>query len=308
MAKVLVTGASGLLGANLIFDGLGRHDFVGVYHQHVMEIDGVELISADLSREGAARKLMQIHEPDWVVHTAAATNMEVCEGNPQLAFRLNRDMAGYVAGAAQAVGAGLIHISTDAVFDGRGGNFAETDEVNPLSVYARSKWEGEQVVANAHPDAAIVRTNFYGWNLQSKQSLAEMFLHHLENGERCRGFTDVFVTTILVNDLAQLILEMIDQDLTGIYHVGGGECASKYDFGLRLAETFGLEGALIEPITVEQMNFKAKRAKQLCMQGAKIERELGVELPDISRGLQRFRELRTNGYAGRLKMHSRREA
>jgi dTDP-4-dehydrorhamnose reductase len=306
MAKVLVTGASGLLGANLIFDGRGRHDFVGVYHQHAMEIDGAVLISADLSREGVARKLMRTHEPAWVVHTAAATNMEACEVDPGMAFRLNCDMTRFVAEASWSIGAGLIHISTDAVFDGRRGNYVETDEVNPLSVYARSKYEAEQAVATAHPEAAIVRTNIFGWNMQPKQSLAEMFLHHLEKGERCHGFTDVSVTTILVNDLVELLLKMIEAGLSGMYHVGGGECLSKYDFGLRLADTFGLDGTLIEPITVAQMNFKAKRGNHLCMKGDKIEAALGVELPDISGGLRRFRELRANGHAERLKMHSRR--
>ncbi len=308
MAKILVTGASGLLGANLIFDALERHDFVGVYHQHTMEIEGITLISADLGQAGVALKLMQTYEPDWVVHAAAVTNMEACEVDPGMAFRLNRDMTQYVAEAARCVGAGLIHISTDAVFDGRRGNYVETDEVNPLSVYARSKWEAEQAVAAAHPDAVIVRTNIFGWNMQPKQSLAEMFLHYLENEERCRGFTDVSVTTILVNDLVELLLKMIEAGLTGTYHVGGGECISKYEFGMRLAETFGLDGSLIEPISVDQMNFKAKRGSHLCMKGDKIEGALGVELPDVSDGLRRFREFRANGYAERLKTLSRRDA
>lgn len=308
MAKILVTGASGLLGANLIFDALERHDFVGVYHQHAMEIEGVTLISADLGQAGVALKLMQTYEPDWVVHTAAATNVETCEVDPEMAFQLNRDMTRFVAEAAQTIGAGLIHISTDAVFDGRRGNYVETDEVNPLSVYARSKWEAEQAVAVAHPDAAIIRTNIFGWNMQPKQSLAEMFLHHLENGKRCRGFTDVSVTTILVNDLVELLLKMIEAGLTGTYHVGGGECISKYEFGMRLAETFGLDGSLIEPISVDQMNFKAKRGNHLCMKGDKIEGALGIELPDVSGGLRRFREFRANGYAERLKTLSRRDA
>lgn len=308
MARVLVTGASGLLGANLIFAALERHDFVGVYHQHAMEIEGATLVSADLSQAGVARKMMQTYEPDWVVHTAAATNVEACEDDPEMAFRLNRDMTRFVAEAARDVGAGLIHISTDAVFDGQRGNYIETDAVNPLSVYARSKWEAEQAAADAHPSAAIVRTNLFGWNLQAKQSLAEMFLHNLEKGNHCRGFIDVHVTTILVNDLVEIIMKMIETGLAGTYHVGGGECLSKYEFGLRLAEIFGLDGTLIEPISVAQMNFKAKRGEQLCMQGGKIEGALGVELPSVSSGLQRFYDLRANGYVDRLKMHSRRAA
>ena len=307
MAAVLVTGASGLLGANLILEALDRHQMLGVYHQHAMAVQGAEIVSADLSQAGAARDLLQTYKPDWVVHAAAATSLEMCEDDPEMAFRLNGDMAGYVAEAARQVDAGLIHISTDAVFDGQQGNYVETDKTHPLSVYAESKLAGERVVANAHPDAAILRTNFYGWNLQPKQSLAEMFLSHLEEGERCRGFTDVFVTTTLVNDLVELILKAIEAGVSGTYHAGGGECISKYEFGQRLAETFELDGSLIEPISVAQMNFRARRGRQLCMKGDKIERRLGIELPSVEAGLKRFRGLRENGYADRLKKHSRRE-
>ena len=307
MATVLVTGASGLLGANLIHDALDQHNIIGIYHHHALEIEGAKIISSDLSQADTVRHVMQTYEPDWVVHAAAATNLETCENNPEMAFRLNRDMAGTIAEAVREVDAGLIHISTDAVFDGQQGNYLEMDKPNPLSVYAESKWAGEQAVTAVHPDAAIVRTNFYGWNLQSKQSLAEMFLHHLENGERCRGFTDVTVSTILVNDLVQLIMKMIEVGISGTFHVGGGECVSKYEFGFRLANTFGLDGSLIEPISVAEMDFKARRANNLCMQGNKIERALGVGLPKINDGLNRFRDLRMNGYVDRLKKHSRRE-
>ncbi len=307
MATVLVTGASGLLGANLIIEALDDHQVVGVCYQHGMAVRGAEIVSADLSRAGVARELLQTYQPDWVVNAAAATSLEMCEDDPEMAFRLNGDMAGHVAEAAEQVDAGLIHISTDAVFDGQQGDYIESDEPHPLSVYAESKLAGERVVANEHPDAAIVRTNFYGWNLQPKQSLAEMFLGLLENGVRCRGFTDVFVNTILVNDLVQVLLKMIAAGVSGTYHVGGGECISKYDFGIHLAETFDLDGSLIEPISVDQMNFKARRAKQLCMKGDKIERKLGIKLPSIDAGLMRFRGLRENGYAECLKEYSRRK-
>ncbi len=306
MATVLVTGASGLLGANLILEALDHHQVVGVCYQHGMAVRGVEIVSADLSQADAARELLQIYQPEWVVHAAAATSLEMCQDDPEMAFRLNSDMAGYVAEAAREIDAGLIHISTDAVFDGQQGNYVETDETHPLSVYAESKLAGELAVTEAHHDAAIVRTNFYGWNMQPKQSLAEMFLGLLEARERCRGFTDVSVTTILVNDLVQVLLKMIGVGVSGTYHVGGGECIRKYDFGIRLAETFELDGSLIEPISVDQMNFKARRAKQLCMKGDKIERQLGIELPSVEAGLRRFRGLRENGYAERLKEHSRR--
>ncbi|MCJ7707996.1 MAG: SDR family oxidoreductase, partial [Anaerolineales bacterium] len=193
------------------------------------------------------------------------------------------------------------HISTDAVFDGERGGYTEDDEPHPTNVYGQSKLEGEQAVAAAHPEALIVRTNLYGWNAQDKQSLAEWFLSNLEAGKRCRGFTDVWFSPILVNDLGWLLFAMLEVGLTGVYHVAGSECASKYDFGLRLARIFGLDPSLVEPVGVGQAALRARRGRQLCLNVERAERALGASLPTVEEGLTRFRDLRESGHVQALK-------
>jgi len=306
MPRLLVTGASGLLGANLVLTAAGIYETVGLCYRHPIALEGVEVVCTDLSQPGAAGSMIETYAPDWVVHCAAATDVDSCDEDPQWAYRINRDMASWVAEATWAVGARLVQISTDAVFDGVREDYRESDTPNPINVYASSKLAGEEAVVAGHPEAAIVRTNFYGWNAQPKHSLAEWFLERLERGQSCPGFTDVWVTPILVNDLSILLLQILEEGLKGIFHVVGSECVSKYEFGLRLAKIFRLEASLLEPISVDQAGLRAPRARRLCLCGEKIANALGVQLPSVDDGLNNFRMLREEGFPTRLKELMRR--
>jgi dTDP-4-dehydrorhamnose reductase len=301
MRRILITGASGLLGANLVLDAAGTMETAAVAHTHRIELPGVQSSWVDLAEPGAAHEILRRVRPDWVVHCAAATDVDACETDAATAFRLNREMARLVAEASAEVGARLAHISTDAVFDGSSGGYGEDDPPNPINVYGRSKLEGEAAVREACPDALIVRTNIFGWNALEKKSLAEWFLGHLEAPRRCPGFIDVSVTPILVSDLGQIVFQMLDGGLRGIYHVGGADCVSKYEFGVRIARAFGLDAGLIEPVQAETVRLRAPRARRLCLSGAKIERDLRTRLPSLDAGLARFKAEREAGKPGRLR-------
>jgi dTDP-4-dehydrorhamnose reductase len=301
VARLLITGAGGLLGANLVLEGLtAGYRVIAVDLGHPVGHPEVESVVADLSQPGEAEKVMRRQQPDWVIHCAAATSVDGCEANPDVAFRLNRDMAGQVALGCQRAGARLAHISTDAVFDGARGGYTENDTPRPVNVYGQSKLEGEWVVAAECPSALIIRTNIYGWNAQSKLSLAEWFLSHLEAGKACPGFTDVLVTPILVTDLAHLLLRLLGEGMEGIHHVAGAECISKYDFGVRLAVNFGFDPDLVLPSTAASVNLRAPRGRNLCLRCTKVERETGVGLPGVDEGLRRLRWQRESGHARAL--------
>ena len=293
MATILITGAGGLLGANLVLDALASgHRVIAVDHQYPIRHAEVDSLAADLCQAGAAESILAAKRPEWVIHCAAATSVDGCEADPAMAFRLNRDMAQAVARGARAAGSRLVHISTDAVFDGESGGYTEDDEPHPINVYGQSKLEGEQAVAEAYPEALIVRTNIYGWNAQPKQSLAEWFLSNLEAGNRCPGFTDAWFSPILVNDLGRLLVAMLGAGLTGVYHVAGGECVSKYDFGVRLAGVFGLDARLVEPVGAAQAALQARRGSNLCLSTQHSATALGMKMPDVATGLVKFRALR----------------
>lgn len=304
MAELLVTGASGLLGANMVLESASEHQVTAVYHSHPVNFNETRTISADLSNRESALSVIQEEMPEWVVHCAGETNLDRCEVDVDRAFLLNRDMARWVAEAAWSIKARLIHISTDAVFDGKRRGCSEEDEANPISIYGQSKLDGEVAVLSEHPEAMVVRTNFYGWNAIDKFSLAEWFLSKLECGEECEGFSDVFVRILLVNDLVSILLQMLEKRLSGIFHVLGGECISKYDFGVRVAEVFGFNPSTIRPISVDQLGLDAPRSKDLCLSTEKIRDRLNLTLPSIDEGLQRFSALRESGYSERLKEYA----
>jgi dTDP-4-dehydrorhamnose reductase len=301
VAKLLVTGASGLLGSNLVLQAAENHQVTAVTHSFPLVSERVSVVRADMSQEDVALRVIEESGAEWVIHCAAWTTIDACESDPDGANRLNRDMAGYVARAAARTGARLIHISTDAIFDGKTGNYQEEDEPHPLSVYARSKLAGEHLVHQEYPQAMIARTNLFGWNVQPKNSLAEWFLERLESGEGCGGFTDVMYTPILVNDLADILLAMLEANLSGIYHTVGGECLSKYDFGVSLARIFQLDPGLIHPTSVEKVGLQAARGHHLCLSTEKICSALGITLPEVEEALEKFFTLRQNGFRERLK-------
>src|SRR5262249_10037439 len=158
--------------------------------------------------------------PAQIVHCAALTNVDWCEDHPEEANRMNAESSGYLAQLALDIGAHFVHVSTDAVFDGKRMNYVETDQPAPLNVYGYSNQRWEQEVLGRNPSAVVARVNVYGWNAQNKLSLAEWILDQLTKGKSVPGFTDVFFTPILVNDLADVLFAALDRGLSGIYHIG----------------------------------------------------------------------------------------
>jgi dTDP-4-dehydrorhamnose reductase len=167
-------------------------------------------------------------------------------------------------------------------------------------VYGASKLAGEHVVRAEHPEAVIVRTNIYGWNAQPKHSLAEWFLARLEAGQECPGFTDAWFSPILVNDLGVRLFELLRAGAEGLYHVAGSECITKYAFGVRLAEVFGLPRELIVPSGARESKPAARRGAMLCLDSGKASKQLEKPMPAVSDGLARLKRLRAEGWVEKL--------
>jgi dTDP-4-dehydrorhamnose reductase len=298
--RLLVTGASGLLGLNLALEAARDHMVYGVVHSHPIQTTAFEVLTTDLLAPGALERVLAETQPDWVIHCAALANVDACEQAPELAWRLNAEFPGKLATAARG-GARLLHVSTDAVFDGQRGAYQETDAPNPLSVYARSKLAGEQAVATADPEAIIARVNLFGWSLFGQRSLAEFFFNNLRAGNPVKGFTDVYFCPLLANHLANLFLRMLAANLHGMYHVVSSDCLTKYDFGLAVARLFGLDESLITPTSVTQGGLAAARSPQLTLRTDKLAAALGEPPPAWAEGLVEMFRLYKEGYADKLR-------
>ncbi len=301
--KILVTGASGLLGLNLSLMMTGTHTLVGV-DRNKLAGTPFELIQADLLDPSACSRLLDIARPDAVIHTAALASLEGCEANPDEAHRLNADMPGELAASAARKGIRLIHISTDAVFDGtKTGVYTEDDPPSPPGVYSATKLQGEINVLSAHPEAAVARVNFFGWSLSGTRSLSEFFYNKLSAGQTCNGFTDVWFCPIFVGDLAATLVRMLEKGLSGLYHTVGSEALTKYDFGVRIARRFGFDPGLVIPKSVEESGLTAKRSHNLRLSVHKLSTDLGIEIPGVSTGVEKFYTQAQQGYPQKMRSY-----
>ncbi len=301
--RILITGASGLLGINLALEAAKEAasdreppTIFGQVHNHPLRTDAFQVIQSDLLAPHAVERLLALTQPDWVIHCAALANLEDCQSDPAQARQLNSEIPRQLAMHVARGGARLLHVSTDAVFDGQSGDYSEADTPNPLSVYARTKLEAEQAVAQANPDAIIARVNLFGWSLSGKRSLGEFFFYNLQAGKQVMGFTDVFFCPLLANQLGRIFLQMLSASLSGLYHVVSSQCISKYDFGVAIARRFGLDERLISPTSVAEAGLKAPRSPNLTLRTNKLSTALGTPLPTLSAGLDEFYTLYQQGY------------
>lgn len=308
MTRYLVTGASGLLGLNFCLQTPAQEWTIGVVNQHRLHNAPFQVVQADLEQPGLLAKLIQEQEPDVVVHCAALANLDVCEQQPDLARRMNVDLAAEAAQACARSGARLIHISTDAVFDGQRGDYTEDDQPSPINVYARTKLEGEQQVLELNPDALVARVNFYGWSLGGERGLGEWFYNNLSAGKPIKGFTDVFFCPLEVNDLVDVLVALAAEKSSGIFHVVSPEKLSKYDFGVRLAQQFGIDSSLISPASWKDAGLKANRSPNLTLRTDKLAKALGRPAADVISGLRRFNRELAEGYPQRLRSLGRKPA
>jgi len=297
MSRFMVTGASGLLGLNFALAVDGRqHQVTGVDNRNPLGWINFKTRQADLTTPGIIEKLVDEIKPEVILHCAAMANVDDCEKRPQDAQQVNADLPGEIASVAKKHTIKMIHISTDAVFDGQKGNYSEDEEPNPLSVYAHTKREGELAVLSANPQALVARVNFYGWSISGTRSLAEFFVNNLADGKEVKGFTDILFCPMMVLDLAATLVEAVEKDLSGLFHMVGPESMSKYQFGVAIARQFGFDESLVHPASVAEGGLTAARSPNLTLSTGKLVQTLGHPLPAFAPGLEKFHSQYRHGF------------
>jgi dTDP-4-dehydrorhamnose reductase len=299
--RLLITGASGLLGITLALEAQREYEVIGV-HRGKLKSAPFQVVKADLLHRNAIASLFDQARPDLLVNCAALTSLDVSEEYPDLARILNAEIPGELAQACVKSGIRFMHISTDAVFDGdKADLYTEEDPPNPLGVYSKTKLAGERAVQEADPHATIARVNFFGWSLSGKHSLGEFFVNNLSAGKYVNGFTDIIFCPMLVNHTARLLLALLEKNVSGLYHVVGGQAMSKYQFGVEVARTFGMRESLIQPKSVLSSGLTARRSHNLRLSIHKLSTDLGCEIPQFSTGLDEFYTQYQQGYPQKIR-------
>ena len=285
---VLVTGATGLLGRAFVHHLANSYKVYALSRRPTPQVADTRPLAVDLTDTVALKQALNSHKPDYIIHTAALASIERCEQDPQLARRLNVEAPEALATWCAQSESRMIHISTDAVFDGAAGPYDETQTATPQSVYGATKLAGEQAVLAAEPGTLVARVNFFGWSATGSRSLAEFFLNSLAQGKSVPGFRDIEFASLYNRDLVELICEADAQRLKGVWHFASSDAMSKYDFGRLLAATFGYDPSLVLPSESSRHGELVSRTKKLAISAQRLEQALGKRMPTFAQGVKRM--------------------
>jgi len=290
MSNILITGGSGLLAVNWAIQLRKEHKVTLGLHNRKIQILGVEAIFLNLEIIDEIRKVLVKSSIDIVIHTAALSNIELCESNPLLAKHVNVQLTSNIAFAAYLHGAKLVHISTDHLFDGLLSMRSENDKTNPLNNYAKTKLQSEEIVTMVCPEALIIRTNFYGWGTSYRRSFSDEIICSLKNRKEIHLFDDVYYTPILINLLVDLVHNLLKKAASGIFNIVGDERLSKYEFGIKLAEEFCLNTKLICSTQLIKREDLVRRPLDMSLDNNKVKNLLGIAIGEVGTHLKLLRK------------------
>jgi dTDP-4-dehydrorhamnose reductase len=247
-------------------------------------------VKFDVSNKELVDQAFRRVKPDVVVHAATLTDVDKCELNKELAWKINVEGTRNIVEAAKSAGSFLIYISTDYVFNGGKGSYTELDTPDPINYYGLTKLKAEEMV-KAEPEYLIGRPSvIYGSTpAAGKVNFALWLIETLRKGERVKIVTDQWNTPTLNTNLAEMTLEAAERRLTGTFHLCGATRVSRFQFAELIAETFDLEKTLIDPALSSQFNWPAKRPMDSSLDTSKAQQTLKNKPLEIHEALKRLK-------------------
>lgn len=297
--KILLTGANGLLGQKLVkaltpiqgvqvlATGRGPARLAPGLLAKEWTKGSVVYRSMDTTNREEVAQVVGDFGPDTLVHTAAMTQVDDCQKDPEACYTQNVEAVRNLCDACVPFGTHVIHLSTDFVFDGLDGPYSEEAKPAPLSVYGKAKWEAEGIVKKYPGPSCIARTVLV-YGLASDMSRSNIVLwvkKSLEEGKSLRIVSDQYRTPTLAEDLADGCLQIARQGATGIYNLSGGELMSVLEMAQRIARYFGLDASLLHPVTTAELGQPAPRPLRSGFLIHKAIRDLGYQPRTLEQGI-----------------------
>lgn len=296
MTKVIITGSNGLLGQSLLALLLKEKETYQVFGfsrgENRSGREDYNYVPIDLTKKENLKNTIRKIQPDFIINTAAMTQVDDCETNKQACDILNIEVVKWLAEVSEEIGTHIIHLSTDFIFDGEKGFYKETDAANPLSYYGVSKLKSEEVLLKSKIDYTILRTILvYGKVFSMSRSNIVLWVKSmLEQGKEIPIVNDQFRTPTYVKDLAIACKIAMDKKATGIYHISSSELLSVFEITQQIAEVFNLDKSLIKPISSTTLNQTAKRPPKTGFDLSKTNKVLDFYPKTFKEDLQRFKK------------------
>ncbi len=289
--KILYTGSNGLLGQKIsaATTGYSDHAFLATARgeNRTLNLGTANYASMDITNAEEVMRVVRDFKPDVIIHGAAMTHVDQCEQNKELAYQLNVVGTQNMADAAKFIGAHLVHISTDFIFDGKEGPYDENGTPNPLSYYGETKLEAERIVQQLE-HWSILRTVLVIGMAEdlSRSNIVLWAKGALEKGQAINVVDDQFRTPTLAEDLAQGALLAATQKAQGVYNISGPDFMSIYELVGHVAEHFGLSMDSVTRVDSTTLNQPAKRPPRTGFDISKAQSELGYAPHSFSEALE----------------------
>tara|TARA_B100000809_G_scaffold253233_1_gene289003 strand:- start:235 stop:1134 length:900 start_codon:yes stop_codon:yes gene_type:complete len=296
MKKVIITGSNGLLGQSLLSLLLQEKEKYQVFGfsrgKNRSGRDDFSYISIDITDAIFLKKSIKEIEPNFIINTAAMTEVDVCENNKDACDLINVTVVKWLTQLSEELKIHLIHLSTDFVFDGIKGYYKETDIPNPLSYYGASKLRAEKFLIASKINFTIIRTILvYGKVFDMSRSNIVLWLKEmLSKGEEITIVDDQFRMPTYVRDLALACKISMEKKAKGIYHISSSELLSVFEIAQEIATVFNLDKTLIKPISSSSLNQIGVRPSKTGFDVSKTNKELQFYPRSFKEGLEKFKE------------------
>ena len=264
MKKILITGSNGLLGQNLVNELLKKDTYI-VYgvsrgENRNKKRGKFTYFDIDLTNKSELQNLINNLQPQFIIHSAAMTNVDTCELNKEACDRINVDTVKYLIESCELNDIHLIHLSTDFIFDGEKGYYKESDQPNPINYYGLSKLRSESIIKDSNIKYAILRTILvFGITNELKNNIVLWVKNSVENKQQINVVTDQLRMPTFVDDLVYACLYVVDNGVEGAFNVSSNTLLSIYDMAIEIANTFHLDKSYINPIPTSLLKQPAKR-------------------------------------------------
>lgn len=291
MKKVLVTGSNGLLGQKLVYKLKDRDDVELIAtargENRLIDQSGYQYLPLDITHKANVDDVLDSVKPDAIIHSAAMTQVDDCELDKEACDRINVEAVKYMVEAAERHNAHFIQISTDFIFNGKEGPYDEEGTPDPLSYYGLSKLKGEQIVQSSSLKWAILRTVLvYGIvDNMSRSNIVLWAKGALEKGDSINVVDDQFRSPTLAEDLADGCILAMEKEAAGVYNISGKDQYSIIDLVRTVADYYGLDKSLINPVSSATLNQPAKRPPVTGFILDKARRDLGYDPHSFTEGI-----------------------
>ena len=267
--RILITGASGLLGEALCRRARAKWSVVGLWHRHRVRVPGIEMVQTDLTDPSGLETLLAGQDLQAVIHAAALAQPATCEQEPQHSAAVNVQATERLAAMCARRQIPFLFISTDLVFDGLQPPYDEARAVSPVCVYGRHKAEAEQLVLRRYPEALVCRLPLmFGLRDGPATSFGQQMLTAIRSGRPLRLFIDEFRTPVDTDSAAQGLLAMVGRS-GGLLHLGGRTRVSRYELGLLMARCMGVAPAMLQPVSLPAVATEAARSPDCSLDSRK---------------------------------------